>query len=156
MTRLRGRAPRGQRLIEKVPRGHWQTTTLIAALDQQGMRCGMTVDAAVNGDVFVAFVKQLLVSTLTPGDIVIMDNLSAYKVRGVRQSIEAARASVVYLPPYSPDFNPIEPAFSKLKQLIRSAGHRRVKDLWRDTQRLLDTISPADATNFFRHCGYSL
>ena len=156
MTRLRGRAPRGQRLIEKVPHGHWKTTTLVAALDRQGMRCGMTVDAAVNGDVFVAFVKQVLVPTLTPGDIVVMDNLSAHKVQGVRQAIEAAGASVVYLPPYSPDLNPIELAFSKLKQSMRSAGHRCVKDLWRDTQRLLDAISPTDATNFFRHCGYSL
>ena len=156
MTRLRGRAPRGQRLIEKLPHGHWKTTTLIATLDQTGMRCATIVDGAVNGDVFVAFIRQVLVPTLTPGDIVIMDNLSAHKVRGVREAIEAAGASVVYLPPYSPDLNPIELAFSKLKQLMRSAGHRRVKDLWQDTQRLLNAISPKDATNFFRHCGYSL
>jgi transposase len=156
MTRLRGRAPCGERLIEKVPHGHWKTTTLIAALDHKGMRCATTVDGAVNGDVFTAFIHQVLVPTLTPGDIVIMDNLSAHKVQGVPQAIGSAEASVVYLPPYSPDLNPIELAFSKLKQLMRSAKHRRVEPLWRDTQRLLNTISPADATNFFHHCGYPL
>lgn len=156
MTRLRGRAPRGQRLVEKVPHGHWQTTTLIAALDHQGMRCATTVDGAVNGKVFTAFVKQVLVPTLRPGQIVIMDNLSAHKVAGVREAIQAVGASVVHLPPYSPDLNPIELAFSKIKQLMRSARHRLVDPLWRDTQRFLDAITPADATNFFRHCGYTL
>jgi len=156
MTRLRGRAPCGERLIEKVPHGHWKTTTLIAALDHKGMRCATTVDAAVNGDVFTAFIQQVLVPTLTPGDIVIMDNLSAHKVQGVREAIESVGASAVYLPPYSPDLNPIELAFSKLKQRMRSAKHRGIEPLWRDTQRLLESITPADATNFFRHCGYSL
>lgn len=154
MTRLRGRAPRGQRLIEKVPHGHWKTTTLIAALDDQGMRCATTVDGAVNGDVFTAFVEQVLVPTLTPGDKVIMDNLSAHKVSGVREAIEAVGAEVIYLPPYSPDLNPIELAFSKLKQLMRSAKHRLVDKLWQETQRMLDAITPTDAKNYFRHCGY--
>ena len=156
MTRLRGRAPRGERLIEKVPHGHWKTTTLIAALDHHGMRCATTVDGAVNGDLFVAFVQQVLRPTLQPGDIVILDNLSAHKVTGVRQAIEAAGATVVYLPPYSPDLNPIELAFSKLKQLMRSAKHRLVEPLWRDTQRMLNAITPSDASGYFRHCGYAI
>lgn len=162
MTRprkLRGRAPRGERLIEKVPHGHfrgWKTTTLIAALDHRGVRCATTVDGAVNGDLFVAFVQRVLRPTLSPGDIVILDNLSAHKVTGVRQAIQAAGATVVYLPPYSPDLNPIELAFSKLKQLMRSAKHRLVEPLWRDTQRMLDAITPSDAGGFFRHCGYAI
>ena len=156
MTRLRGRAPRGERLIEKVPHGHWKTTTLIAALDHRGIRCATTVDGAVNGDVFTAFVRQVLVPTLRPGDLVILDNLSSHKVHGVRQAVEAADARVVYLPPYSPDLNPIEMAFSKIKQLMRSARHRMVRSLWHDTQRLLDCITPSDAAGFFGHCGYTL
>ena len=156
MTRLRGRSRRGQRLVEKVPHGHWKTTTLIAALDHQGIRCATTVDGPVNGDVFTAFVQQILVPNLTPGDKVIMDNLSAHKVKGVREAIEAVGADVVYLPPYSPDLNPIEMAFSKLKQLMRSARHRLVRSLWNDTQRMLDHITHSDAIGFFSHCGYTL
>jgi transposase len=154
MTRLRGRAPRGQRLVEKVPHGHWKTTTLIAALDQRGIRCATTVDGAINGAVFVAFVQQVLVPTLRPGEVVILDNLSAHKLPAVRAAVEAADAVLLYLPPYSPDYNPIELAFSKLKQLLRSAQHRFVEPLWRDTQRLLDAITPTNAQNFLRHCGY--
>lgn len=156
MTRLRGRAPRGDRLVEKVPHGHWKTTTLIAALDHRGVRCATTVDGAVNGDIFCAFVNQVLPPTLKPGDRVIMDNPSAHKVAGVREAIRSVDADVVYLPPYSFDLNPIELAFSKVKQLMRSAKHRMVDALWRDTQRLLDAITPTDATNFFKHCGYTL
>ena len=156
MTRLRGRAVRGQRLIEKVPHGHWKTTTLIAGLDHRGMRCATTVDGAVNGPVFLAFVDQVLVPTLRPGEKVIMDNLSAHKVAGVRASIEAVGAEVMYLPPYSPDLNPIELAFSKLKQMMRSARHRVVGTLWRDTQRLLELIHEQEARNYIRHCGYTL
>ena len=137
MTRLRGRAPSGQRLVEKVPHGHWQTTTLIAALDHRGMRCATTVDSSVNGDVFVAFVEQVLAPTWQRGDIVIMDNLSSHKVVGVRQAIEAVGARVVYLPPYSPDLNPIALAFSKLKQLMRSAEPRTQDALWTNIQSLL-------------------
>lgn len=156
MTRLRGRAPRGQRLVDKIPHGHWQTTTLIAALDHRGMRCATTVDGSVNGDVFVAFVQQVLAPTLQRGDIVIMDNLSSHKVAGVAHAIEAVGASVVYLPPYSPDLNPIELAFSKLKQLMRSAAHRTQDTLWTNIQSMLDRITAADAAGFFMHCGYSL
>ncbi len=156
MTRLRGRAPRGERLIAKVPHGHWKTTTLIAALDQGGMRCSATVDGPVDEDVFEAFCRQVLAPTLRPGDLVVMDNLSSHKTAAVRQAIEETGATTVYLPPYSPDLNPIELAFSKLKQLMRSAEHRTVRSLWTDTQRMLDQITASDAAGFFRHCGYSL
>lgn len=156
MTRLRGRAPLGKRLIAKVPHGHWKTTTLIAALDSQGMRCSTTVDGAVNREVFEAFVEQVLLPSLKAGDIVVMDNLSSHKGQRVRALIESTGAKLLFLPPYSPDLNPIELAFSKLKQLLRSAGHRTMDALWQDVQRMLNLISRDDAANFLRHCGYGL
>lgn len=156
MTRTRGRALQGERLVAKVPHGHWKTTTLIAALDHRGMRCSTTVDGAVNGDVFQAFVEQVLVPKLRAGDLVIMDNLSSHKGACVKQLIEAVGARVLYLPPYSPDLNPIEMAFSKLKQLLRSAGHRTMDALWNDVQRMMDQITASDAAGFYRHCGYTL
>ena len=156
MTRPRGRCPVGERLVAAVPHGHWRTTTLVAALDRRGVRCSMTLDGPVNRAAFEAFVRQVLVPTLSPGDVVVMDNLSSHKGERVRDLVEAAGATVLYLPPYSPDLNPIEPAFAKLKQLLRSAGHRTVDALWADVQRMLDLITPADAANFFRHCGYTL
>ena len=145
MTRLRGWCPVGERLVDAVPHGHWKTTTLIAALDHGGMRCSMNLDGPVNAASFLSFVRHILIPTLTPGDIVVMDNLSSH---------ESVGATVLYLPPYSPDLNPIELAFSKLKQLMRSAAHRTINALWIDTQRMLDRITPIDATNFLRHCGY--
>lgn len=154
MTRLRGRALRGQRLVEKVPHGHWKTTTVIAALDQQGMRCSMTLDGPVNRVAFEAFVQKVLRPSLKAGDIVVMDNLSSHKGERVKQLIESAGATLLYLPPYSPDLNPIEPAFSKFKQLVRSAGHRVMDVLWNDLQRMLDQITTGDAKAFFSHCGY--
>jgi transposase len=154
MTRLRGRALRGQRLVEKVPHGHWKTTTVIAALDQKGMRCSMTLDGSVNRDAFETFVRKVLCPSIKTGDIVVMDNLSSHKGQRVKELIESAGATLLYLPPYSPDFNPIEPAFSKFKQLVRSAGHRVMDILWNDLQRMLDQISPGDAEGFFSHCGY--
>jgi len=154
MTRLRGRAPRGQRLVSSVPHGHWKTTTVIAALDRNGMRCSMTLDGPVNRDAFEAFVQQILCPALKPGDIVVMDNLSSHKGAKVKERIESAGGRLLYLPPYSPDLNPIEPAFSKFKQLVRSAGHRMIDLLWNDLQRMLDQISPSDAGGFFKHCGY--
>lgn len=156
MTRLRGRCPLGERLIGNVPHGHWKTTTLIAALDSRGMRCSTTVDGTVNRDVFEAFVAQVLVPTLKAGEIVVMDNLSSHKGQQVRSMIESTGAKLLFLPPYSPDLNPIELAFSKLKQLLRSAGHRTMTALWQDVQRMLDLISTDDATHFLRHCGYVL
>jgi transposase len=154
MTRLRGRSPRGERLIAKVPHGHWKTSTLIAALDHQAIRCSTTVDGSVNSDVFEAFIQQVLVPKLTPGDTVVMDNLSSHKGQRVRAMIESAGATLLYLPPYSPDLNPIEMAFAKLKQLLRSAQYRTMTALWQNVQRLLDQITPTDAANFLRHCGY--
>ena len=120
MTRLRGRAPRGQRLVEAVPHGHWKTTTLIAALDAHGVRCSMVLDGAVNRAAFEAFVAEVLVPHLRPGDLVVLDNLPSHKGARVGALIRAAGADVVYLPPYSPDFNPIELAFSKIKQALRT------------------------------------
>jgi transposase len=156
MTRTRGWCVKGQRLIAKVPHGHWKTTTLIAALDHRGMRCSMTIDGAVNREVFESFVARVRVPTLTPGDIVVMDNLSSHKGQKVRELIASSGALPIYLPPYSPDLNPIEPAFSKLKQLMRSAAHRTMEGLWSDVQRLLELITPSNAAAYFRYCGYTL
>ena len=156
MTRLRGRCAVGQRLVAQVPHGHWKTTTLVAALDQKGMRCSTTVDGALNRDVFEAFLKQVLVPELRAGDLVVMDNLSSHKGPRMRQLIESVGATLVYLPPYSPDLNPIELAFAKLKQMMRSAAHRTMNALWTDVQRMLDQITAHDAAAFFRHDGYGL
>ena len=154
MLRLRGRSPVGERLVDHAPHGHWKTTTLIAALDHRGMRCATTVDGAVNGDVFTSFVWQVLLPHLRGDEIVVMDNLSSHKCVTVRQAIESAGACLWFLPPYSPDLNPIEPAFSKIRRAYESAGHRTVDALWTDTQRILDLITPKDAAGYFRHCGY--
>jgi transposase len=156
MTRLRGRAPRGERLIAKTPHGHWKTTTLIGALGVEGIRCATVVDGAVNGDVFEAFVEQVLVPNLRPGDIVIMDNLSSHKRERVRELVEAAHAQLEYLPPYSPDLNPIEMIFSKIKQLLRTLASRTQNTLWQSMQSVLDKVTPSDAINCFRHAGYTL
>ena len=154
MTRSRGRSLKGQRLVAKVPHGHWKTTTLVAALDPTGMRCSMTIDGAVNAQSFEAFIEQVLLPTLSAGEIVVMDNLSSHKAKRVRELIESAKATLLYLPPYSPDLNPIEQAFAKLKQLMRSAEHRTMEALWKDVQRMLDCITPSDAIHFIHHCGY--
>ena len=156
MTRLRGRAPRGQRLIDKTPHGHWKTTTLIAALGIGGMRCSAVVDGAVNGDVFEAFVEQVLVPELRSGDVVIMDNLSSHKRQRVRDLIEGAGARLVFLPPYSPDLNPIELILAKVKQLLRSSACRTANALWQAMQPVLDKVSSTDAINCYKHCGYTL
>lgn len=155
MTRLRGRALRGKRLIDKSPHGHWKTTTLIAALGIEGVRCSTVVDGAVNRDVFTAFVKQVLVPALRPGDIVVMDNLSSHKGTRIRELIESAGAEVLFLPPYSPDLNPIEMIFSKIKQLLRTLACRTRETLWRAMQSVLDQVTASDAINCFRHAGYA-
>lgn len=155
MTRLRGWAPRGQRLIDAIPHGHWKTTTLIAALDQQGVRCSMLLDGAVNALAFQAFVQHVLTPTLRPRDWVVLDNLSSHKGPRVAELIRAAGAELVYLPPYSPDLNPIEMAFSKIKQSLRSLAARRVDEQWQAMQSVLDQITPGDASGYFRHCGYT-
>jgi transposase len=156
MTRLRGRCPVGERLIAKVPHGHWKTTTLIAALDRGGIRCSTVVDGAVNADVFEAFVEQVLVPTLHDGDVVVMDNLSSHKRSRTRELICACGAQVLYLPPYSPDLNPIENVFAKLKQRLRTLNCRTREALWTAMQSVLDRVTASDATNCFRHCGYTL
>lgn len=156
MTRLRGRAPRGERLCDKVPHGHWKTTTLIAALGITGVRCSTVIDGAVTGDHFTAFVKQVLAPELRDGDVVIMDNLSSHKGRAIREHIEAAGAHLIFLPPYSPDLNPIEMIFSKVKQTLRSLACRTRDTLWRTMQSVLDHVTPTDASNCYKHCGYTL
>ena len=154
MARTRGRSRRGTRLIAKVPYGHWKTTTFVAALRRDRIAAPTVVDGAMNGATFLAYVRQQLVPTLTAGDLVIMDNLSAHKVAGVREAIEAAGAKVVYLPPYSPDLNPIELVFSKLKWLLRSAAARSVESLHALLGTVLDRFPADECGRYLRHCGY--
>ena len=154
MARRYGRAPVGERLVDGVPHGHWQTTTFVAALRQDGLTAPMVIDGAVNGDLFVAYVEQMLVPTLRPGDVVVMDNLSCHKRAQVRALIETAGCTVRYLPPYSPDLNPIELAFAKLKALLRKAAQRTVDGLWDFLGEVLEAFSPEECRNYFRHCGY--
>jgi transposase len=156
MTRLRGRAPVGKRLVAKVPHGHWKTTTLIAALCAKGICCSTVVDGAVNADAFEAFVGQVLLPQLRSGDVVVLDNLSSHKRQSTRALIEAAGATLLFLPPYSPDLNPIEMVFSKIKQLLRSMACRTREALWNAMQSVLDQVSASDATHCFQHCGYTL
>ncbi len=155
MTRLRGRAPVGDRLLAKVPHGHWQTTTLIAALGIGGIRCSAVIDGAVNAEAFQAFVEQVLVPQLRPGDVVVLDNLSSHKRSRTHQLIQSVGADLLFLPPYSPDLNPIENAFSKLKGLLRKAAERTVEGPWVAIGRLLDRFPPDECRNYFRHCGYA-
>lgn len=155
MARLRGRAPRGDRLVGKVPHGHWKTTTFVAGLRANALTAPCVIDGPMNGNAFLAYVEQILAPTLRPDDIVVMDNLSAHKVPGVRQAIEATGAKLVYLPPYSPDFNPIEQLFAKLKALLRKAAERSVDRLWNRIATLLDAFSPNECTNYFRNSGYA-
>jgi transposase len=154
MTRRYGRAPVGERLVCPVPCGHWKTTTFVAALRAGGLTAPMVVDGAVNGDLFVAYAEQVLAPALRPGDIVVMDNLSCHKREGVRRAIEKAGGTLVLLPPYSPDLNPIELAFSKLKALLRQAENRSVEALWDFLGRALDAFGAEECRNYFRHCGY--
>lgn len=156
MTRQRGRARRGERLVAKTPHGHWKTTTLIAALGLDGIRCSTVVDGAINGDIFEAFVEHVLVPELRPGDVVVMDNLSSHKRARTRELIESKEAELVFLPPYSPDLNPIEMIFSKVKNLLRSLCCRTRTALWNAMQTVLETVTATDALNCFAHCGYTL
>jgi transposase len=154
MTRRYGRSLRGQRLVCPVPHGHWKTTTFIAGLRSSGLTAPMVIDGAMNGDLFEAYVKQILVPTLTPGDLVILDNLPAHKRVPALRAIEAAGCTVRFLPPYSPDLNPIELAFSKLKSLLRKAEKRSVEGLWTYLGQALDLFTPAECLNYMRHDGY--
>lgn len=154
MTRPRGRAPKGTRLICHVPHGHWKTTTFLAALRVEGLTAPLVIDGAINGELFKGWVRQHLVPTLRLGDIVVMDNLNSHKVAGVRDAIEAVGAEVLYLPPYSPDLNPIETVFSKFKWLVKSQSRRTVEGLWTLCGELLPQIRETECRNHFRHCGY--
>jgi transposase len=154
MARLRGRCIGGERLIGKVPHGHWNITTFIAGLRYDGLVAPMVTDGAMNGEIFLAYVRQFLVRVLRPGDHVIMDNLSVHKVIGVRQAIESAGATLSYLPPYSPDMNPIEMAFSKLKALLRKAAERTVEKLWDRIGSLMPAFTVTECRNFMAHQGY--
>ena len=155
MTRRYGRSRRGQRLIAKVPYGHWKTTTFVAALRHNGLTAPVVIDGAMNGELFLAYVRQQLVPTLKRGDLVVMDNLSAHKVAGVREAIESVGATLVYLPPYSPDLNPIELVFSKLKWLVRSESPRTIERLWSFLGQVLDHFSTDECLRYFQHCGYA-
>jgi len=154
MARRYGRSPRGQRLVCPVPCGHGKTTTFVAALRLGGLTAPLVIDGALNGDLFVAYVEQQLVPTLRPGDVVILDNLSSHKRAAARAAIEAAGASVRFLPPYSPDLNPIEQVFAKLKALLRQARRRTIEELWDFLGQSLDAFAPPECENYFRHCGY--
>lgn len=155
-TRLRGRSPRGVRLRASVPHGHWKLLTIIAAMTLRGVQAAMTIDAATDSDVFTAFIEQVLIPTLRPGQVVVMDNLAAHKVASVRQLIEAERCRVIYLPPYSPDLSPIEPMWSKVKQLLRTMAARTVDALQTTVGEALAAVTAADCRGYFDHCGYTL
>jgi len=154
MTRRYGRCPSDQRLVAAVPHGHWRTTTFIAGLRQTGIIAPLVLDGPMTGTVFCAWVEQFLAPALAPGDVVVLDNLAAHKVDGVRQAIAAAGASILYLPPYSPDLNPIEQLFAKLKALLRQAAARTKDELWSTIGRLLATVPPAECARYLHHCNY--
>ena len=154
MARRYGRAPRGQRLRVGVPHGHWKTTTVVAGLRATGLIAPFVLDGPINRATFEAYVEKILVPELQPGDVVILDNLSSHKGPRVRALIEAAGASLLYLPPYSPDFNPIENAFAKLKALLRKAAARTLDALWRVIGESLDAFTPAECANYFTAAGY--
>lgn len=154
MARTHGRAPRGERLRLGVPFGHWKTTTFVAGLTTRGLIAPWVLDGPINREAFEVYVAEVLVPELRPGDIVAMDNLSSHKGPKVRAMIEAAGAQLLYLPPYSPDLNPIEMAFAKLKVLLRRTAQRTVAGLWTAIGQLLDRITPQECANYFRAAGY--
>ena len=155
MARRYGRSPRGERVVAAIPHGHWKTTTFIAALRHDRITAPCVFDGPINGVSFLAWVEQALVPTLSAGDIVIMDNLSSHKVAGVREALEAVGAAPLYLPSYSPDFNPIEQVFAKLKTLLRKADERTVEATWRRIGTLLDHFSPQECANYIANAGYA-
>ena len=154
MTRLYGRALRGRRLFAKAPFGHWKTTTFVAALRRDGLGAQMVLDGPMTGQAFLAYVEQVLIPTLKPDEIVAMDNLPAHKIAAVRAAIEAKGAQFFLLPPYSPDMNPIEMAFAKLKTLLRQAPERTRDGLWNRIGELIDCFTPDECTNYFHAAGY--
>jgi transposase len=154
MTRRCGRCPIGERLVDATPFGHWKVTTFVSALRSDCLTAAMTLDGAMNGDMFVAYVEQVLLPELRVGDVVVMDNLSSHKRVEVRELIEGAGCALIYLPPYSPDLNPIEMAYSKLKGLLRKAKRRTAEDLRAFLFAALDAFKPQECANYFAHCGY--
>jgi transposase len=154
MTPLYGWGERGKRVVDYVPHGHWKTTTFLAALRHDRLTAPMVIDGAINGELFLAYVNQILLSTLSEGDIVVLDNLSSHKVAGVKEAIESVGARVIYLPPYSPEFNPIEMVFSKLKTLLRKLKLRTMEELWKKLGELCDVFTSQECQNYFRHAGY--
>ena len=155
MTRRYGRAPRGERVVDAVPHGHWKTTTFVAALRADGLVAPMVIDGAMNGDLFVAYAQQVLVPTSRPGDIVLMDNLSSHKRVAAVRAIEGAGCSVAYLPPYSPDYNPIELAFAKIKARLRAAELRTIDKIERFFGTVHDEFKPDECRAYIRHAGYT-
>jgi transposase len=154
MTRTWGRAPRGQRITEATPGGHWKILTTLAALSLRGIEATMTIESATDGDVFSSYVEQVLCPSLTPGDVVVMDNLSAHKVTGIQELVQERGARLLYLPPYSPELNPIEKAWSKFKQFLRRAKARSKEALDQAVTEAFKTITADNARAWFRHCGY--
>ena len=154
MARTHGRAPRGERLRMGFPHGHWKTTTFVAGLTLRGMIAPFVLSGPLNRGAFETYVEKILIPERRPGDIVIMDNLSSHKGQGARQLIEAAGAALLFLPPYSPDFNPIENAFAKLKALLRKAAERTVDGLWSAIGRIAATFGPRECANYFAAAGY--
>jgi transposase len=155
MAPLRGWGPRGQRLPAHVPHGHWKTLTFIAALRTDRVDAPWVIDGPINGELFTLYVERVLVPTLTPGDVVILDNLGSHKGQAARRAIRAAGAHLLFLPPYSPDLNPIEQLFAKLKHLLRTAEPRNVEATWRKVGHLLDLFSPAECANYIKNAGYA-
>jgi transposase len=155
MTRLCGWAPRGRKLVAKVPHGHWRTLTFLAALRHDRIDAPCVIDGPINGESFLAYVEQVLVPTLKPGDIVIIDNLGSHKGKAVRRAIRATGARLFFLPPYSPDLNPIEQVFAKLKTLLRKAAERTVENTWKRIGALLGAFTPQECANYFRNSGYA-
>jgi len=154
MTRIWGRSPKGERVAGAVPQGHWQVTTILGALRAKGMAAAMTIPAATDTDVFMAFVEQVLAPALHPGEVVLLDNLSSHKAAGVREAIEKSGARVLYLPPYSPDLNPIEPCWAKVKEHLRATAARTQPELDDAIANALNAITPKDGKAFFKKCGY--
>jgi transposase len=155
MTRMRGRAMKGKRLIAKAPHGHWRTLTVIAALRRNELTAPCVIDGPINGRSFLAYVEQVLAPLLKPGDIVVMDNLGSHKGRAVRAAIRAVGAHLFFLPPYSPDLNPIEQAISKLKTLARKADTRTIEATWREIGKLIDCFTPQECSNYLANSGYA-
>lgn len=155
MTRLYGWGPTEQRVVDAVPHGHWQTTTFVAAVRLDGLFAPMVVDGALNGELFLKYVRQELAPQLRSGDLLVMDNLQTHKVRGVADAVAQRGARVIYLPPYSPDFNPIEMVFAKIKNELRRRKLRTVDELWSAFGESMDWITPSEARNYFHHAGYT-